>query len=246
MTDQLVTGQQELLGSTGENENWNIWKKKPLQVGVAVLVFILVLACCAVPVLLCLAGLGILPPDAPEAQQGDPQLTLASVVAMFGVLMTGIFVFVTISTNARAEDLEKKAMKSIAALEKDLEKSVAEKIAELKQHSTASAEGLEKYVSEKVLELEKHSTAKMAELEKHSIATSEGLEKTVSGKVAPLEKYITSEVENSITESRRDVRNMLLKLRKIADEEDRDGVELGLRAWHKRMSDLLGKLDLTL
>lgn len=119
--------QPELRESIGKNGSKNgkkedkgrdIFLERWFHILATALMSILILACCAVPIVLCIAAfLGS--SSESGGSQAAPQMTmLGAVVAMLGILMATIFVFMTIridrGAKAEARRVSEVAMKRVA------------------------------------------------------------------------------------------------------------------------------------
>lgn len=91
---------------TPAEESQDIFLERWFHILATVLMSVLILSCSAVPVLLCFVSLGVLlSGGADQVSQGFSQMALlGSFVAMFGILITGIFVFMAIRIDRGAKE----------------------------------------------------------------------------------------------------------------------------------------------
>ena len=109
-------GKNESKNDKKEEQGRDIFLERWFHILATVLMSVLILTCCAVPLILCFAAFNASSPGS-ESQDVSQMTLFGSVVAMLGILMASIFVFMTIridrGAKAEARRVSERALRQV-------------------------------------------------------------------------------------------------------------------------------------
>ncbi len=175
-------------------EETELFDKPSFQWFVAVLMGIVTLAVCAVPIALCLAAFGIGGIGTGSAFQAEPLMTMfGGIIAMFGVLMAGIFVFMAIR-------IDRGARREARSVAEDAGKEAKRVANEAREKATVIAEGAQRAASESAERVVKG----LAETQKSLAAVPKDIKAEVERNFVELLEKAKEEGSNAHDERRPD------------------------------------------
>ena len=163
MTDQPKQPQtSSSVGSSQSEERDDIFSAHWFHILATALMCLLTVACCAVPILLSLEALGVIS----SGDGGPSQMELlTSVVTMFGILMAGIFVFMTIRIDRGAKEEARRAAKDAVAELENVVLKVQNEVRQWKRERRILARSLDGSMSRRVAKLDEKTATSVSRLE---------------------------------------------------------------------------------